>query len=121
LCFGESKPELDERQEQIESFLRDRLRLSLKAQASRLAPVTEGISWLGVRVFPGTLRLQRERWIRFQRKFRQREQAFARGQLPEKRFLDSVNGLMEQIRWGNTLRLRQNFLQNRVAFPEELV
>ncbi|MGK5092739.1 reverse transcriptase domain-containing protein [Deltaproteobacteria bacterium TL4] len=116
LCFGNSKGELDERKTQIEAFLQYPLKLELKTKASRLAPVSEGIPFLGVRIFPATIRLQRERWIRFQRKLKQREKELTHGLLEEDQFLHSVRGLIEQARWGDTLRLRQGFFKNRIVF-----
>lgn len=119
VCFAKSKGELDQRKEEIETFLEKRLKLELKPKASLLAPTHEGLPFLGVRIFPGVIRLQRQRWIRFQRQLSKRESALLAGQISEKRFLDSVNGLIEQVRWADTLRLRQNFLKDRIAFNSE--
>ncbi|MCP4751609.1 MAG: RNA-directed DNA polymerase [Proteobacteria bacterium] len=111
LVFSEEKPRLDELREIIVDFLKDRLALELKEKATRLAPVSDGIPWLGVRVFPGVVRLQRERWRRFQNKYRQRESAYRAGKLTKERFLNSIDGLLEQTRWTDSLGLRRRYFE----------
>lgn len=115
LVFSDEKPQLDEWTEIITDFLNQRLQLQLKEKASVLAPVNDGIPWLGVRVFPGVIRLQRERWQRFRKKYKQREKAYIEGRLPEDRFVNSVNGLLEQTRWADTLHLRRGFFNDAKA------
>ena len=56
LLFADSKVELRRHGLAIARFLRDRLDLSLKDEVTVLALVTEGIPFLGLRVFPGTIR-----------------------------------------------------------------
>ena len=121
ICFGYTKSELDERKEQIETFLKERLFLKLKDKMTLIAPVSEGIPYLGVRIFRGMIRLQRERWLRFQRKFRVREQAFLQGDLEEDCFINSMNGLMEQTRWADSLRARQHFLKDQFVLEEYML
>ncbi|MGK5095046.1 hypothetical protein WDW89_23930 [Deltaproteobacteria bacterium TL4] len=118
VCFGQSKAELYERKEQIETFVNEQLLLKLKDKASLLAPVSEGLPYLGLRIFRGTLRLQRGRWLRFQHQFKKQERLFLQGKLSKDRFLNSINGLSEQTRWANTLRARQYFLRDHVALDE---
>ena len=52
----------------IRGFARDRLRLAMKDEETTVAPVTEGIPWLGFRVFPGTIRVAAAGRRRFGRK-----------------------------------------------------
>jgi len=57
LLFGESATALRELRDRCAGYLKDGLALLLKPEATVLAPVTEGIPWLGLRVFPAVVRL----------------------------------------------------------------
>ena len=59
LVCGASKTRLWEVAGEIRRFCRDHLALQVKDEATRIAPVTDGIGWLGFRVFPGLVRLDR--------------------------------------------------------------
>ena len=68
LLLGEDKASLWRALDEISGFAHSRLRLRLKPSATRVAPVSEGIPWLGLRVFPGTVRLNHASKVRFVRK-----------------------------------------------------
>jgi len=68
LVFGTGKEELWAVQRFVDGFVVDRLALELKESATLVAPVSEGIPWLGFRVYPGTVRLDQGSRIRFIRK-----------------------------------------------------
>ena len=68
---------------EAERWLRDERGLDMKTEATRLAPVTEGVPFLGLRIFPACWRLQRERFLRTRRKFTRRLRDFSQGVLPE--------------------------------------
>ena len=55
---------------EVGSFCREVLRLDLKDEVTRVAPVSEGIPWLGFRVYPGTRRLDAAGRRRFVKKLR---------------------------------------------------
>ncbi|MEN8217157.1 MAG: hypothetical protein ABFS56_12475 [Pseudomonadota bacterium] len=59
---------------------RDRA-LSLKPTATLLAPVSEGVPFLGFRIFPQLLRLNRQSLRRFRRRLRRLEQAYQCGRI----------------------------------------
>jgi len=69
----------------IQDWLLERRGLELKHEATRLAPVMEGLPFLGLRIFPSCWRLQRQRFLRTRRKFAHRERECARGVLDERR------------------------------------
>lgn len=70
---------------EAERWLREERGLELKAEATRLAPVAEGLPFLGLRIFPACWRLQRERFLRTRRKFAARVRAYETGALDEDR------------------------------------
>lgn len=65
----------------LDARLRDRLRLELKREGTFVAPVTEGMPFLGFRVYPRLLRHRASRLRRRRRLLRAREAAWARGEI----------------------------------------
>ncbi len=59
------------------------MELELKASACRVQPVSQGLNYLGLQVFPSVLRLQGKRLRRTRRLVLQREKQFDAGELTE--------------------------------------
>ena len=95
----------------VRDFLHDRLKLDLKEQAVRLAPAGQGISFLGFRVFPRMVRLQRAGWTRFKHTVCAREQAYRQGRIDERELVHSVQSLLGHAQQAQTRHLRQQFFQ----------
>jgi len=68
LLFAYDKAALWRARDALSDFACRRLLLRLKTTATVVAPVTEGIPWLGFRVFPGTVRLNHNTKTRFIRR-----------------------------------------------------
>ena len=71
LLIGDDKASLWRTHEVIAAQLAEPHRLALKPKATRLLPVSEGVPWLGMRTFPGTVRVQHEGRRRLFRKVAQ--------------------------------------------------
>ena len=67
LLFGDAKETLWESSRHVGAFLGSELRLKLKPAATVPAPVSEGVPFLGLRVWPAVRRLSRRRKTRFLR------------------------------------------------------
>ncbi|MBM4164781.1 MAG: RNA-dependent DNA polymerase [Lentisphaerae bacterium] len=99
VMFAESKPECWLALEEAERWLRDERGLQLKTEATRLAPVTEGLPFLGLRIFPACWRLQRERFLRTRRRFAGRERAYTAGLLDGERLRACAAAADGGVRW----------------------
>ena len=77
--FADDKPTLHLWLAQIRGYLHDRLALQLKEPATLLAPVTEGLPFLGFRIYPGLIRLNRRGLRRFRRQVHGWEKAYRAG------------------------------------------
>jgi RNA-directed DNA polymerase len=99
LLFADSKVALWAAHDALVRFLADERRLVLKAPATRLAPCTEGIPFLGMRVFPGTWRLQSGRFLRTRRRMRGKERACLEGRLSEERLARSAAAAQGMLSW----------------------
>ena len=77
----------------LRAFLADRLRLELKEERTGIAPVGEGMPFLGWRVYPGLLRQQGPRLRRQRRLLKRREAEFSNGEIDADTLRDSVQSL----------------------------
>src|SRR5690606_13493348 len=89
----------------IRSFVESDLRLSLKDKATIVAPVANGVPYLGFRIFPGSIRIQRANLVRLRRKIATRERDFARGKITEEELLRSMNSMIAHASHGNVKAL----------------
>ncbi len=113
ILFSNNKKELSTFLIRIRSFLSDTLRLALKEKVVRISPVSEGLPFLGYRVFRGIIRLQRANLVRFRRKFFKLEQRYIKGKIKQEDLTNSVQSIVAYMSHGNTRNLR-----NRVFFGE---
>jgi len=109
VLFADDKETLHLITADLRRFLSDRLKLRLKENATFIAPVTEGVPFLGFRIFPGLIRLKRKNVIRFRRKFRAAERQILAGGIDEAPFISAANSLVGHIRHADTHRMRQKF------------
>jgi len=110
LLFAHNKDELHQMLQHLEIFISERLTLSLKPTATLLAPVSEGIPFLGFRIFPQLIRLNRQSLRRFRRRLRKLERAYQCGTISIESLTASVQSMIAHIRHANTRRLQQSLL-----------
>ena len=102
LVFSDDKSYLADVREQIKEFL-VRLRLRLHPKKNVIFPVSEGIRFLGYRVFPTHRLLAKENVRRFRRRVRTMQQEYAggagflRGNLPAAHELDRPRPASEHL------------------------
>jgi hypothetical protein len=75
--------------------------LALKSTATRVAPVSDGIPFLGMRVFAGGLRLQRQRYMRLKQLVESRKQMWLKNEISDDDLvlsLTAAGGILR--RWG---------------------
>jgi hypothetical protein len=81
VLFADSKAEAWQLHDGVEEWVTRMRRLELKKERTVVAPVSEGVPFLGLRVFTQTWRLQRGRFLRTRRKFRSREKRYLTGEI----------------------------------------
>jgi len=111
LFFSNDKEDLWNANRKVEHFLNSELSLRLKDGSVFLAPTTQGLPFLGLRVFPGVIRLSRKGWCRFRRKMIIREDLLAEGRLDADRFVRSASSMVGHIAHANTRNLRASFFE----------
>lgn len=93
----------------VGEFLRERLKLALKEQATILAPATQGLPFLGWRLYARHRRRRPENRKRTWRRLMERHRQCRSGLLSEKALADPVRSVTAHLGQGNTLRLRRRW------------
>ena len=110
VLFDNDKERLKLANRQIIDFISSHLHLSLKVNATFINQRLNGLSFLGRRIFPQTIRIKRENLKRCLTKLKTRKKEYERNVINDLQYLQSVNSLMGYIASGNTYCLRQNIV-----------
>lgn len=109
LLFAEDKQQLWAWKQAVQGFLA-RLRLTLHERESTVYPVTNGIPFLGFRIYPTHRRLKRANGVAFARRLRRGYTALARGEITYEELDRRVQGWIAHAAHGSTYRLRWSLL-----------
>jgi retron-type reverse transcriptase len=115
LLFGADKATLQELHAEIRRFLDDRLRLELKPSAAPVNPVSEGIGFLGFRIYPRTIRLDQCARRRFLRKVRDIERAYQDGAIDLAELSSRASSLYAHAGHADSWRLRRRVAGNSMV------
>ncbi len=114
VLFGDSKDELRLMRDRIAGQL-EADRLQLHEGKSRVYRCSEGLTFLGWRLFPHKARLVRANVVRFSRKLAHLQEDFAAGRIAWDTVRQSVQAWISHASFGDTVVLRRRML-NRFAF-----
>jgi len=114
LLFADSKRELWAWKAAVRDKLAE-LRLTLHERESTVYPVTNGIPFLGFRVYPTHRRLKRRNGVMFARRYHRMRRAAARGELSLADLRTRVRGWIAHAAHGDTWRLRRSLLASPVV------
>jgi hypothetical protein len=106
LFFADNQPTLHHWRQALIGKLAE-LRLVLHEGRAQVFPVTEGITFLGFRVFPTHRRLKRARGVSFQRRLKTLLYQYAAGEIDLETLTASVQGWVAHAGHGNTYGLRK--------------
>jgi hypothetical protein len=109
VLFGADKAGLRRLHAAVRAFTTERLRLELKEEATVIAPVSQGISFLGFRVFPRLVRLRGETWRRFRHRLEELEREWREGTIGDAALARSASSMLAHIRHADTLAARRKF------------
>jgi retron-type reverse transcriptase len=115
ICFAEDKSDLAGLLEKIQEFIDQKLKLQLKEKVTRIAPVTEGVPFLGFRIFSNLIRLQRPNLIRLRRKLKSKENLYQRGQITETELASSVRSMVAHIAHANSTLMRRREFESSLS------
>lgn len=99
LFFAETKADAWRVCDETRDWLCKERKLQLKDEVTVVAPVTEGVPFLGFRVFPDCWRFKRERFLRTRRTAAARQRQFWDGEISEERYAASLQSADASGRW----------------------
>jgi RNA-directed DNA polymerase len=105
-----SQAEMTALRQQCEDFLKEALDLKLNPRSTQLVRVRDGVPMLGVRVYPGLIRVRPERWRGFAKKQQSIEVALCTGELSEEEAAVRLSSQYSHLMRFNTHRKRCNHL-----------
>lgn len=107
VLMTDDKADLHHAKARMAAFLSERLLLEFKEKGTHVAPVIQGIPFLGFRIFPGLVRLKHANRTRFIRQFREKEAAFHAGHMDEDALIRSVVSMIGHLEHADTRRFRR--------------
>ncbi len=111
ISFSDDKKLLHSLLTDINRFVREELKLELKESVTTIAPVTEGVPFLGFRVFPGIVRIKRENLIRMNQKIKRKEKLYLKGLITERDLTQSVSSIVAHVSHVNSLAVRRRIFE----------
>ena len=112
ICFANSKRELWDLLVKIDEFVVQILKVELKEKLTQIAPVTEGIPFLGFRIFPQIIRIKRENLLRMKNRIKTKEAQFKKGHISERDLINSVGSIVTHTDHVNSLSIRRSIFKN---------
>lgn len=108
VLFGDSKHLLEERRAEVVQWLAAH-HLQPKESATILAPVRQGLPFLGFNLHRGITRLRPENLRRTRHKLRQRQRQWECGAIDDRRLADCTRSVLAHLNHGNTMALRRSW------------
>lgn len=99
LCFCDAKAECWALHDLAHDWLAEERGLALKDEATVIAPVSEGVPFLGLRIFPNAWRLRRSRFLRTRRTAAERMAQFEVGEIGEQTLAQCLSSADGAARW----------------------
>ena len=110
LLLAEDKITLWSAFQEIYLYLKDELTLKLNEKAIRLAPVNQGIPFLGFKIYPHKIFILKKNWKRFKKKFLKQQQRYINGKITKETLIQSIASMTDYICQADTSNLRKNFI-----------
>jgi hypothetical protein len=108
VVFENDKDSLKELKSAAAYFLHTELGLCLKESATYFNSKSNGLSFLGKRIFPSAIRLHNHNGRRITRRLRYREEQWRKGDMTDEDFMASVNSYWALLTWYPFTGLRRN-------------
>jgi hypothetical protein len=119
VLFADDAGFLRETLQRIEAYLATGLGLRLKDPATRLAPTSEGLPFLGWNLHRGVTRLRAVNLRRTVRRLCARHQQWRQAAITEQQWRSSVQSVFAHLEHGNSHALRRRLVEQPFLHPEE--
>jgi hypothetical protein len=109
VLWADDKHALWDAASRIEVYLQHQLCLRIKDGSLYIAPIQQGLPFLGFRIFPGVIRIARRGWRRFRRKLESLDRGFTKGAIDDEKWTRSMSSLVGYMQQADTRNLRACF------------
>ncbi|MDO8656898.1 MAG: helix-turn-helix domain-containing protein, partial [Nanoarchaeota archaeon] len=96
---------------EIQHFLHEKLKLQLHPDKSKVLRFTDGVSFLGHRIYPYYKRITKKNIRRFERKLMRLHTLYKDHGLPREKVVECFEGWLAHISHANTFKYRQHMLR----------
>lgn len=110
VLFHNSKEVLAEQTAQIDSFLKENLKLKLHPEKSKIIPLYRGVEFLGLKIFPHHKILRRKNLRRFQRKLQALTDDYNHHETDYDTIYNFLEGWLAHTKNTNTYKLRRKII-----------
>ncbi len=118
VLFGNSKRRLNHAKSCISDYIKT-LRLRLHENKSRAYKISEGIDFLGYRIFPDHIRVRKSIVKRYRRKLREMTLDYKNRKIVLSRVNNSIQSWIGHVKHANSYKLRKELL-SKAAFSHNL-
>ena len=116
VIFDNDKEKLKVLRPKIEDFLKSELCLDLKENATYINKRMNGLSFLGMRVFPSTVRINRVNLKRTVKKLRIKAELYSSGKIKDENITQSAQSITGYLKYFNTYRLRRDLIVKGIIY-----
>ncbi len=102
---------LEHCKEEIEKYLKNKLKLELHPDKSKIMPLSDGIIFLGYKIFYYYKLLKKSNKRKFEREFEWKLQLFNDGIISDNEFVSILKGWFGYAIWANTYKLRKGIIE----------
>lgn len=112
VILHESREQLEKWKTEINSFLKEKLKLELHSSKSGVLNLSSGINFLGFRIFYNYKLLRKSNLKNFERKFNRLRILFDGGVIGREKALRSLEGWLAYCSHANTYKYRKHLIRN---------
>ncbi|MBU4486545.1 MAG: reverse transcriptase/maturase family protein [Candidatus Delongbacteria bacterium] len=116
VVFDNQKEKLKALRPEIEEFLKSELCLDLKEKATYINKRMNGLSFLGMRVFPATVRINRINLKRSVKKMQMKAELYLEGKIKDEKMSQSAQSITGYLKYFNTYKLRCDLIAKGVLY-----
>ncbi|MEA1969484.1 MAG: reverse transcriptase/maturase family protein, partial [Thermodesulfobacteriota bacterium] len=107
ILFAHDKKSLNQCLNEIHWFTVEKLFIELKQSVLMLAPVTQGVPFLGFRIFPQVIRLKKENLKKFGNNLKKRKKEYETGVIDQECLIRSISSMVAHASHADTYLLRR--------------
>ena|SRR3989344_4092596 len=111
VILSSSKLELIEYRGKIDEFLRNKLKLTLHPDKTKICLLDRGVTFLGFRIFYYHKIPKKSNYNKFESKFKELKVLYREKQISREKVIEALEGWMAYANHGNTYRYRRNLLR----------